>query len=83
MIEIEQYISMAVEISWTDKKLLTTHGTPASKGACRRQTNSSALPVVISVIPVSQAERVTNLAKEISTTSFRKSSKLGVFSSTK
>jgi hypothetical protein len=69
---------MAVEISGTDHRLLTTHGTPASMKPAGRPTNSSALPFTISIIPVSQAERVIHLAEDMSTTSFWRSAKLRV-----
>jgi len=61
---------MAVDISGTDQRLLTTHGIPASIKPAGKPTNSSALPIITSVIPVLQAERVTNLAENISTISF-------------
>ena len=67
---------MVVEISKTDQRLLITHGTPASIKPAGNPTNSSALPIITSVIPASQAERVTNLAKDISTTSFWRSARL-------
>jgi hypothetical protein len=71
---------MAVEISGTDQRLLTTYGTSASIEPTGRPTNSSALLLTISEIPVSQAENVINLAEDKSTAPLCRSDKLSIFS---
>ena len=83
MLEWNISFSKDVEISRTKQDLLTTYGKLASTNPTGKPTNSSAPTFNISVIFVSHAKSVTNLAEYKSTISLCNSAKLKVLPPTR
>lgn len=63
LLEQNRFISKAVEIPGFYQRMLTKNKIPAKEQDAGNPTNSSKLPVIISVIPVSQIESVYLLQK--------------------